>query len=96
MDTWIIVLIIGVLIALAIAFVLSRRARERQLEGRREEATELRSTAEDQTQRAEQRASLAEEQAEQARRERAEAEERLRRADELDPDADADADAESR
>lgn len=96
MDTWIIVLIIGVLIALAIAFVLSRRARERQLEGRREEASELRSTAEDQTQRAEQRASLAEEQAEQARRERAEGEERLRRADELDPDVDADADAADR
>jgi hypothetical protein len=90
MDTWVIVLIIGVLIVLAIAFVMSRRARERQLQGRREEASELRSSAEEQSQRAEQRASLAEEQAEQARRERGEAEEQIRRADELDPDADAD------
>ena len=88
MDTWLILLIIGVLIVLAAAFVASRRARARQLESHREEATELRSSAEDQAQRAEQRADLAEEQAEQAREERAKAEEQARRADELDPDVD--------
>jgi FtsZ-interacting cell division protein ZipA len=89
MDTWLILLIIGALIVLAAAFVASRRARERQLESHREEATELRSSAEDKAQRAEQRADLAEEQAEQARQERAKAEEQARRADELDPDVDA-------
>jgi flagellar biosynthesis/type III secretory pathway M-ring protein FliF/YscJ len=89
MDTWLILLIIGALIVLAAAFVASRRARERQLESHREEASELRSGAEDQARRADQRAELAEEQAEQARREREEAEERVRRADELDPDVDA-------
>jgi flagellar biosynthesis/type III secretory pathway M-ring protein FliF/YscJ len=87
MDTWIILLIIAaVLVVLAIAFVASRRARDRRLEGKREEAQELRSTGEMQAQRAEERAAMAEEQAEQARKERAQADERLRRADEVDPD----------
>jgi predicted lipid-binding transport protein (Tim44 family) len=97
MDTWLIILIVvGVLIVLAIAFLASRRARERQLESKRGEAQELRATAEQQTQRAEERAALAEEQAEQARRERVEAEEQLRRADEVDPDVDEDEDADRR
>jgi FtsZ-interacting cell division protein ZipA len=96
MDTWIILVIIGVLVVLAIAFFASRRARERQLEGHREEAREMRSTAESQAHRAEERASMAEEQAEQARRERAEADEQLRQADELDPDVDNDDRTDSR
>jgi FtsZ-interacting cell division protein ZipA len=94
MDTWVILLIVvGVLVVLALAFVASRRARERQLESKREEAGELRSTAETQAQRAEERASMAEEQAEQARRERVEADEQMRRADEIDPDVDEDVDS---
>jgi flagellar biosynthesis/type III secretory pathway M-ring protein FliF/YscJ len=94
MDWWIIRLIVLGVVVLAAAFVASRRARERQLASRREEAGELRTTAEEQANRADQRASLAEEEAERASRERAEAEERLRRADELDPDVDVDAAAE--
>lgn len=91
MDTWLIILIVvGVLVVLAIAFFVSRRARERQLEGKREEAQELRATADQQAQRAEERAALAEEQAERARRERVEADEQLRRADEVDPDVEED------
>jgi Mg2+/citrate symporter len=56
MDTWLVLLIIvGVLVVLAIAFVVSKRARERQLESKREEARELRETAEGQAHRAEER-----------------------------------------
>jgi hypothetical protein len=80
------VFVIAILIVAAIAVVVSRRAKERQLENRREEAHELRSGAEVQAHRAEERASLAEEQADRAERERAEAREQARRADELDPD----------
>jgi Tfp pilus assembly protein PilO len=91
MDTWIILLIIaGVILVLAIAYFASRRARERQLESKREDARELRSTAADQARRADERAALAEEQAEQARKERVQAEEQVRRADEVDPDVDLD------
>jgi uncharacterized protein HemX len=89
MDTWIIVLIVIAAIVVIGVFVFAgRRAQERRLEGKREEAQELRSDASEQAQRAEERQQLAEEQAERARRERAEAEERARRADELDPDID--------
>jgi hypothetical protein len=63
-----------------------RRAKERRLESKREEAQELRSGAGEQARRAQEREELAEEQAERARRERAEADERARRADEVDPD----------
>ena len=59
-------------------------------------ARELRSTAEEQSRRADERAALAEEEAERARRERAEAEERARRADEVDPEVDIDEDADGR
>src|ERR687898_759616 len=88
MDTWIIVLIVvAVVVAVSLLF-LTPRLRERRLEGRREEASELRSDAADQARRAEERETVAEEEAERARRERAEAEERARRADEVDPDVD--------
>ena len=94
MDWWIILLIaVGVLVVLAIAYGVVRRGRERRVEGKREEARELRTTAEVQSRRADQRATLAEEEAERARRERAEADEQMRRADELDPDVDVEADA---
>jgi F0F1-type ATP synthase membrane subunit b/b' len=85
-----VILVIAALLVLVIALVAGRRAKERQLEGRREEAQELRSDAEAQAYRADERASIAEEQAEQARRERADAEEQARRADELDPDVERD------
>jgi hypothetical protein len=92
MDTWLIILIVAaVLVVLLFAVFGSRRMRDRQLEGKREEARELRSTAEVQAHRADERAQMAEEQAEQARRERNEAHEQMRRADEVDPDVDDDA-----
>jgi F0F1-type ATP synthase membrane subunit b/b' len=91
MDTGVIViLLIAALLFLPIALVAGRRAKERRLEGRREEAQELRTDAEAQAHRADERASIAEEQAEHARRERAEAEEQARRADEVDPDVERD------
>jgi flagellar biosynthesis/type III secretory pathway M-ring protein FliF/YscJ len=82
-----VLIVIAVLVAVAVFFV-APRLRERRLEGRREEASELRSDAADQARRAEERETVAEEPAERARRERADAEERARRADELDPDVD--------
>jgi hypothetical protein len=88
MDTLIIVLIIiGVILAIAL-FVIGRRAREQRVGQKREEATELRGEAEMRASRASEREAIAEEQAEQARREREEAEERARRADRVDPDVD--------
>ena len=87
MDTWLIILIaIAAIVVLAIAFVAWRRAQERRIEGKREEARELRTQAEVQAHRADALASLAEEEAEQAERERVEAREHAKRADELDPD----------
>jgi flagellar biosynthesis/type III secretory pathway M-ring protein FliF/YscJ len=81
------VLIVVIAIVVIGVFVFAgRRAQTRRLEGKREEAQELRSGASDQARRAQEREELAEEQAERARRERQEAEERLRRADEVDPD----------
>jgi FtsZ-interacting cell division protein ZipA len=89
MDTWLIILIVvAAVVVLAIAFVAWRRAQERRIEGKRDEARELRSQAEVQAHRADARASLAEEEAERADRERVEAREQARRADELDPDVD--------
>ena len=87
MDWWIwLLIILGVLLLVGIIVVGGRAAREKQLEGKRVEATELRREAEQQSESAEQRERMAAEEADRARREREAAEERARRADEIDPD----------
>jgi FtsZ-interacting cell division protein ZipA len=89
MDTWVIVLIIVAVLALVgIIIVGGRQARERQLEGKREEAGELRKEADRHRTEAGQRESFAEEQAEKAEKERARADAARQRADEVDPDVD--------
>jgi FtsZ-interacting cell division protein ZipA len=88
METLIIILVIGAIVVLLVALFVGRRMRDRRLEGKRVEATELRQEADERARHAAERESLAEEQAERARRERAEAEAQARRADEIDPDAD--------
>ena len=89
MDTWVWSVIAGAAVA-AIALIVfaAKRARERRLESKRDEALELRRQAEAQTQRAEHRASVADGLAERARVERQEAQVAARRADEVDPDVD--------
>jgi FtsZ-interacting cell division protein ZipA len=89
MDTWLIVLIIVAVLALVgIIIVGGRQARERQLEGKREEAGALRKEADRHTTEAGQRESFAQEQAEKAEKERTQAEAARERADEVDPDLD--------
>jgi FtsZ-interacting cell division protein ZipA len=89
MDAWIIVLIvIGAVVLIALVLLGGRRARERQLEGKRVEADELRTQSEEVAQRAQVREETARKEAAQAAADREMAEERARRADEIDPDAD--------
>jgi FtsZ-interacting cell division protein ZipA len=89
MDAWIIVLIvIGAVILIALVLLGGRRARERQLEGKRVEADELRTQSEEVAQRAQVREETARKEAAQAAADREMAEERARRADEIDPDTD--------
>ena len=85
---WIILIILAVLIVAGIIIVGGRRAREAQLENKREEAGELRRQADQQASAAGQKASLAQEQADQAEKERAQADEMRERANEVDPDKD--------
>jgi FtsZ-interacting cell division protein ZipA len=93
MDWWIwLLIILGVLLLVGIIVVGGRSARERRLEGKRVEATELRHESEQRAESAEQRERFAAEEADRARREREAAEEHARRADEIDPDVEADAD----
>ena len=93
MDWWIwLLIILGVLLLVGIIVVGGRAAREKKLEGKRVEATELRREAQQQSESAEQRERMAAEEADRARREREAAEERARRADEIDPDVDVDTD----
>jgi FtsZ-interacting cell division protein ZipA len=100
----VILIVIGAVILIALAFAAWRRAREGRLEDRRHIAIEHREEATGTRLEAEQKAAAADEQAARARREAAEAEslyraaERQReasrahteRAAELDPDADVD------
>jgi FtsZ-interacting cell division protein ZipA len=89
MDAWIIVLIvIGAVILIALVLLGGRRARERQFEGKRVEADELRTQSEEVAQRAQVREETARKEAAQAAADREMAEERARRADEIDPDTD--------
>jgi FtsZ-interacting cell division protein ZipA len=93
MDWWIWLLIIfGVLLLVGIIVVGGRSARERRLESKRGEATELRREAQQVSESAQQRERFASEEADRARREREAAEERARRADEIDPDVEVDTD----
>ena len=89
---WIILIVAIVIVLLAVAWFLSRRAQARKAEENREQARELRGAAEQQQAKAEERMSLAEEQAAQAKAEQAAAADRLAKADELDPDVDVDGD----
>ena len=89
MNTWIwIVIAVGALIVLGLLLVSGRKARERRLDSKREEASNLRRQAETKAQRAEHRASVAEELSQRATVERQEAVVAARRADEVDPDVD--------
>jgi Flp pilus assembly protein TadB len=89
MDTWVwIVIAVAVVVIVGLIVWSARRARERQLESKRNEARELRQEAEAKTQRAVRRASIADELADRAHVERQEAEVAARRADDVDPDVD--------
>jgi Flp pilus assembly protein TadB len=79
---------VAVVVIVGVIFWSARRARERQLESKRNEARELRQQAEAKTQRAERRASVADELTDRARVEQQEAQVAARRADEVDPDVD--------
>jgi flagellar biosynthesis/type III secretory pathway M-ring protein FliF/YscJ len=89
MDVWIwIVIAVAAVIVLGLIVFAMRRARERRLEAKRQEAFELRQQAESKVLRAEHRTSVADELAERARKERREADLVAQRADEVDPDVD--------
>ena len=89
MATWVWILIaVGALVVLAALLLGSRRAREKRVVQKREQADELRQEAEVRTRRAEEREAVAEEQAEQARAERKQAAEVAERAARVDPDRD--------
>lgn len=81
-------IVLGVLLLVGIIIVGGRRTQERRLEGKREEASELRDDAQTRARRAEEREALAQEQAERAKEERLAADEQLQRADKVDPDVD--------
>jgi biopolymer transport protein ExbB/TolQ len=85
-TTAIVLIVVGVLVALAIIAYAATRARGRRLEQRREQAQDVRVEAQAKTRRAEQARLAAEEQAERARREQQSAAELRAKADELDPD----------
>jgi FtsZ-interacting cell division protein ZipA len=87
MSTWIWILIaIAVIVVLALVVAGSRRAKERRLEGKREEAGQLRQEAAARADSAQHREALVTEQQEKLREERAAAEAHAQRADEIDPD----------
>ena len=89
MDAWIIALIvIGAVVLIALVLLGGRRARERQLEGKRVEADELRTQSEEAARRAQVREETAKKEAAQAAADREMAEEQARRADDVDPDSD--------
>jgi FtsZ-interacting cell division protein ZipA len=89
MATWVwILIVIGALVLLGVFLLGGRRAREKRLVQKREQAHELRQEAEVRTRRAEEREAVAEEQAEQARTEREQAAEVAERAARVDPDRD--------
>jgi predicted Holliday junction resolvase-like endonuclease len=82
---WIVIIVVALLVVAGVIFGI-RRARERQLESKRQEAAELRGTAAAQARRADEREALARETAKQAEEDRSRAEEASRRAAEVDPD----------
>jgi FtsZ-interacting cell division protein ZipA len=89
MATWIwILIVIGALVLIAVLLFGGRRAKEKRVVKKREQARELRQEADVRTRRAEKREAVAQEQAEQARQERKEAAEVSERAARVDPDRD--------
>ena len=87
-TTAIVLIVVGVLAALAIIAYAATQARGRKLEERREQAQDVRDEARAKARRAEQARLAAEEQAERARKEQQSATELRAKADELDPDVD--------
>src|SRR5437868_766379 len=85
-TTAIVLIVVGVLIALAIIAYVAIWSRGRKLEQRREQAQDVRMEAQAKTRRAEQARLSAEEQAERARKEQRSAAELRAKADDLDPD----------
>jgi FtsZ-interacting cell division protein ZipA len=104
----VVLIVLGVLVLALVVWAVMRKQKERRLEGRREEAGELRqharqreleaergeAEAEERAARARREAAAAEQQAAEARRVKAEASEHEQRAAEVDPDIDRDAEAE--
>jgi biopolymer transport protein ExbB/TolQ len=85
-TTAIVLIVVGVLVALAIIAYVAMQTRGRKLEQRREQAQDVRIEAQAKARRAEQARLAAEEQAERARKEQQSATELRAKADELDPD----------
>lgn len=89
MATWIWILIaVGAVILIAVLLFGGRRAKEKRVVQRREQARELQQEAEVRTRRAEEREAVAQEQADHAREERKRAAEVSERAVRVDPDRD--------
>ena len=84
----VVLIVLAALVLVLIAWTLAKRQRERRLDGRREEAGELRQTAQRQELEAQRAEAEAEERAAQARSARTEAVRHQREAAEVDPDAD--------
>jgi biopolymer transport protein ExbB/TolQ len=87
-TTAIVLIVVGVVVALAIIAWAATRARGRKVEERRQEAQEVRIEAQAKARRAEQARLAAEEQADRARTEQQRAAELHDKANELDPDVD--------
>jgi flagellar biosynthesis/type III secretory pathway M-ring protein FliF/YscJ len=89
MPTWAWILIaVGAIVFVVGVVLANKRARDRQLEQSRAEASELRQEAEERYSEAGRREAVAEQEALRARREREAADEALRRAEDVDPDVD--------
>jgi flagellar biosynthesis/type III secretory pathway M-ring protein FliF/YscJ len=87
LSTWIwIIIAIAAVVAVVLVVLGGRRAQERRLEGKRDEAGQLRQEAAARAQSAQHREALVNEQQERLREERAAAEAHARKADEVDPD----------
>ena len=88
MDTGVIVaIVVAALILIALVVLLGRRGRERQLDGRREQAAEVRREVEVDSARADSARAEADERAARARREEASAREQTAEAEALQRDA---------
>lgn len=84
----VVLIVLGIVILALLVAMLVKKGRDRRLEGRREEAGELRETARRHQIRAEREEAEAQERAARAQQAKAEAREHSERAADVDPDAD--------